>query len=276
MPRPPAEREVGMVADIDLGQGLEEAWARIVTFVPKFVGFLLILVIGYFIAKFIAKLLDKVLDRVGFNGWVERGGVKAALDRTQYDAADVLSRIVFWTLMLFVLQLAFGVFGPNPISNLIHAIIAYLPKVSIAIVILVIASAVAAGVREIVRASLGGLAYGDALASVAFVAILSLGVFAALNQLEIAPEIVNGLFYALLAIVAGSAIIAIGGGGIQPMRRKWEESLARYDQEKPRLRQQMSGAGDRIARRKEELRAQLEGEAAVARQGPQPPGATTG
>jgi hypothetical protein len=53
-------------------------------------------------------------------------------------------------------------------------------------------------------------------------AILVVGVFAALNQLEIAPEIVNGLFYAILAIIVGSAIVAVGGGGIQTMRRYWE------------------------------------------------------
>lgn len=69
--------------------------------------------------------------------------------------------------------------------------------------------------------------------------------FAALNQLEIAPAIVNGLFYALLAIVAGSAIIAIGGGGIAPMKSRWERTLNRYDEEKPKVQEEMRGTRGR-------------------------------
>ena len=69
---------------------LQAAWMSIATFVPKFVGFLLILLIGWFVAKAIAKVLDKVLERVGFDRAVERGGVKKALSRSQYDASSIL------------------------------------------------------------------------------------------------------------------------------------------------------------------------------------------
>ncbi|MDQ3216435.1 MAG: hypothetical protein M3Q18_01010, partial [Actinomycetota bacterium] len=99
--------------------GLGDAFASIATFVPKLIGFLLILVIGYLIAKAVSKILDKVLEKVGFDKVVERGGVGKALEKSQYDASSILGKIVFYTLFLFVLQLAFSVFGPNPISELI-------------------------------------------------------------------------------------------------------------------------------------------------------------
>jgi len=70
-------------------------------------------------------------------------------------------------------------------------------------------------------------------------------VFAALNQLQIAPTIVNGLFYAALAIVAGSAIIAIGLGGVEPMRQRWQRVLDRYDEEKPRWQEELRAARER-------------------------------
>jgi hypothetical protein len=220
----------------DFKDGLGDAWAAIAAFLPKLVAFIFILVIGYFIAKAIEKILDKVLDRVGFDGWVERGGVKRALDRSEYDASSILARVVFWAGMLFVLQLAFSVFGPNAISELIQGAISYLPNIFVAIVIIVVASAIAAGVKEIVQGSLGGLSYGRAVAIGASVAILGLGIFAALNQLRIAPAIVNGLFYALLAILVGSAVVAIGGGGIPTMRRYWERSANRADAEAENIR----------------------------------------
>ena len=213
---------------------LQEAVANVAAFAPKFVGFLLILLIGYFIAKAIAKIVDKVLERVGFDRAAERGGVKQALARSQYDSSDILAKIVYYAAMLFVLQLAFGVFGPNPISDIIASIIAFLPKIFVAIVIVVVAAAIATAVREIVSSTMGGLSYGGLLANVAGGAILAIGVFAALNQLEIAPAIVNGLFYAILAVIAGSAIIAIGGGGVRPMQAKWEQMLDRAEQDAPR------------------------------------------
>ncbi|MDP8959375.1 MAG: hypothetical protein M3N51_09310 [Actinomycetota bacterium] len=223
---------------------------------PKLVGFLLILIVGYFIAKIIGRIIDKVLERVGFDRAVERGGVKKALSRSRYDASGILSKVVFYALFLFVLQLAFSVFGPNPISELIQSVIAYLPKVFVAIVIIVVASAIAAGVREIVDASLGGLNYGRLLANIASVAILAIGLFAALNQLEIAEPIVNGLFYAALAIVAGSAIIAIGGGGIQPMRAQWEKALYRAQEEAPKIKQEVQTTSEQDLKARAEQRKQ--------------------
>ncbi len=228
-----------MFAAIKFDQGIEDAWSGIAAFVPKFLGFLVILLVGYFIAKSIGKIVDKALERVGFDNAVERGGIKQALSKSKYDASDIVSKVVFWTLFLFVLQMAFGVFGANPVSDLITSVIAFLPKVVVAIVIVVVASAIAAGVKELVGNALGGLSYGQPLATAASIAILVLGAFAALNQLEIAPAIVNGLFYAILAVVVGSAIVAIGGGGIVPMRSRWESALSKYDEEKQNMQDEL-------------------------------------
>ena len=245
-----------VVAAIEFSEGVEDAWARVANFVPKLLGFLVILAIGYFIAKAIAKAVDVVLERVGFDKAVERGGIKSALAKSKYDASDLLAKVVFYGLFLIVLQMAFGVFGANPVSDLIASVIAYLPKVIVAVVIIVVASAIAAGVKELVGNALGGLSYGKTLATAASVAIVVIGAFAALNQLQIAPAIVNGLFYAILAVVVGSAIIAIGGSGIQPMRSRWENALQKYDAEKPNLQREMDGAGARMKDRAVEVRNQ--------------------
>jgi hypothetical protein len=250
--------------------GLGEAWATIATFVPKLVAFLLILVVGWFIAKVIARILDRILERIGFDRWVERGGIKKALERSRFDASDLLSKILYYVIFLFVLQLAFGVFGPNPISELIAGVIEYLPKVFAAIVILVIGSAIAAAVKEVVEASLGGLDYGRGLAIGASTAILVIAIFAALDQLEIAPAIVQGLFFAILAIVVGSAVVAIGGGGIPTMRRYWERAANRAEEESTAIRKEAGGSKERIKGRAEERAAQARPEGSGGSGGAQP------
>ena len=228
---------MSLLAQVDTNP-LRNSLETAATFLPKFLGFLAILIIGYFVAKIIAKVVGKVLERVGFDRAVERGGVKKALAKSQYDPSDILGKVVFYGLFLFVLTMAFGVFGPNPVSAMLASVIAFLPKVFVAIIIVVLAAAIATAVREIVVASLGGLSYGRMLGNIVSAAILMVGVFMALNQIEIAPAIVNGLFYAVLAVLAGSAIIAIGGGGIQPMRARWENALQTYDQEKGNIKRE--------------------------------------
>ncbi len=221
-----------------IGGGMAVAWANIMTFVPKFLVFLLIVIAGYFLAKFLAKLFNAVLERLKFDNLVERGGVKRVLAKSGYDASDVLAKLLFYTLFLFVLQFAFGIFGPNPISDLLTRIIAYIPSIFVAAIIIIVATAVAKGVREILGVSLGGVNYGQLLARMAAATIVVLGIFAALDQLGIAPNIVRGLFYAALAVVAGSAIVAIGGGGIKPMQARWERMLDRVASEAPQLKAQ--------------------------------------
>ena len=238
-----------MFAAVKWSDGLQEGWNNIVTFIPKFIGFLIVLLVGYFIAKAIAKALNSILERVGFDKAVERGGVKKALASSKYDASDIVAKLIFYVLFLLVLQMAFGVFGDNPISDLLHSVIGYLPRVIVAVIIIVIASAVGAAVREMIDASLGSLSYGKALGNGAGAAILVVGVFAALNELLIAPAIVTGLFYALLAIIVGSLVIAVGGGGIVPMRERWQNVLDKYDEEKPKVQQAAKGSQTRIKQR---------------------------
>ena len=238
-----------MIAKVEWSEGFQNAWNDVVEFVPKLLAFLIVLIVGFLIAKAIAKALNAILEKVGFDKAVERGGVKKALEKSKFDASDIVAKLIFYALFLIVLQMAFGVFGDNPISDLLRSVIAYLPRVIVAVIIIVIASAIGTAVRELIDASLGGLGYGKTLANAAGAAILVVGIFAALNELLIAPQIVTGLFYALLAIIVGSTVIAIGGGGIVPMRERWTNVLAKYDEEKPKVQQAAQGSKKRISQR---------------------------
>jgi Conserved TM helix len=223
---------------VDYQAGIENAWSNVATFVPKLLAALVILLVGYIVAKAIAGILNKVLERVGFDRVVERGGVRQVLARSKYDPSDILAKLVFWTIMLLVLQLAFGVFGANPVSDLLRGLIAYLPNIFVAILILVIAAAIAKAVTDLLSNLLSSVQGGQLLAKGAGIAILVFAVFAALDQLQIAPRIVTGLWYALLAAVVGSVIVAVGGGGIRTMQRYWERAAGRAEERGAELRQQ--------------------------------------
>lgn len=221
---------------------LNDALRTVALVVPKLVAFLLILVVGLILARLIGKAVDTVLERVGFDRAVERGGVKKALAKSTYDASTIVGKLVYYTLLLFVLQLAFGVFGPDPISSLLTGAIAFLPKAIVAIIIIVVASAVAAAVRELIANTLGGLSYGKVLATVVSAFILGLGLIAALNQVGIATTVTLPVLIAVLATVSGILIVGVGGGLITPMQSRWEGYLATVSQESENLRQQVRQA----------------------------------
>lgn len=217
--------------DIDFAGGWSSAWYAIADTLPRILVFIAILIVGWIVAKVLAKIVDTVLERVGFDRAVERGGVKRALRSSKYDASDIVAKIVFYAVVLITLTTAFSVFGPNPISELLQGIIAWLPQLLIAIVIIVVASAIATAVRDLIGSSLSGLSYGRWLATLAWVFILGLGVIAALNQVGIATTVTTPVLIAVLATIAGVIIVGVGGGLIQPMRARWDTMLTRAEDE---------------------------------------------
>lgn len=221
---------------------LKSALTSIATFVPKLVLFLVILIIGVIIAKVLSKAVNKILERVGFDRAIERGGVGKALEKSKYDPSDILAKLVYYAVMLFTLQLAFSAFGPNPISELLTAIIAFLPQVFVAIIIIVVASAIAAAAKTLIEGTLGGLSYGKTLANVAAVFILGLGVIAALNQVGIATTVTTPVLIAVLATIAGILIVGVGGGLIKPMQTRWESYLTKAEEEVPKVKQEAASA----------------------------------
>jgi hypothetical protein len=215
---------------------LRDGLTTIAEFVPKLALFLVILVVGIIIAKVIAKALNALLERAGFDRAVERGGIKRALSKSKMDASDIVAKLIYYTLLLFVLQLAFGVFGANPISRLIEDVIRFIPSLIVAIIILVVAASIAAAVKGLLENMIGGLSYGRALANIASAFILFLGVIAALNQVGVATTVTTPVLIAILATVAGVIIVGVGGGLIRPMQQRWEGYLSTAEREAPRLK----------------------------------------
>jgi hypothetical protein len=213
---------------------------NVLLFVPKALAFLAILLVGWLIAKAVRKVVDKILERVGFDRAVERGGVKTALAKSKYDASDIVAQIAYYAIILFTLQLAFGVFGPNPISALLTSVIAWLPNAVVAIVIVVVAAAIAKGVKDLVGNALGGLSYGKVLANIASVFILGLGIIAALNQIGVATTVTTPILVAILATVAGILIVGVGGGLIKPMQARAEQWLSKAEDEAQNISGQTS------------------------------------
>lgn len=208
---------------------LQNALGSVVAVAPKILLFLVILVVGWIVAKLLLNVVARLLNRVGFDRAVERGGLRRWTGT--YEPSQLTAKLVYYGILLIALQLAFGVFGPNPVSNIINAIVAFLPLAFVALVIVVISAAIASAVKDIITSALSGFSYGRMLGTIAQVFILALGVIAALNQVGIATTVTTPVLIAILATVGGVVVVGAGGGLIWPMRDRWERWLARGEAE---------------------------------------------
>jgi hypothetical protein len=215
-----------IIAAGDFGQYLSDGIGATVSGAAQLIGHiivaLVILLIGYIVARFFRALLQRVLVAVGFDSIANRAGVGTALQRAKInlDAAGVLAALVFWFIFLFFIDLAVQALGIEAVTVLLGAVIAYLPNVFAAILILIVFALVANLVADLVRGAAGaaGLPSAGLLAGVARWGILLFAFSSALSQLKIAEYEVNTLFTALVATVAIAAGIAFGLGGVDSAR----------------------------------------------------------
>ncbi|GGM61403.1 hypothetical protein GCM10012275_35520 [Longimycelium tulufanense] len=206
----------------ELRRGLGDAWSAVITFVPKLVGFLVILLIGWLIAKGLSKAVQLLLTRTGFPRLVERSGLGGILSRSKIDMTNLVVKLVYYFVLLIALQLAFGAFGPNPVSDLLNDIIAYLPRVIVAIILVLVAAAIGRVARDLIVAALAGRALGPVLGTVTYAFLVALGALAALNQLKIATTVTLPVLIAVLATIGGILVVGVGGGLMRPMQQRWE------------------------------------------------------
>lgn len=219
------------LASFQIGTSFQNLVDTIFHAVPKIIVFLLILVIGWIVARVLARIVDMVLRRVKFDRFVERGVIGQALARSHTDATSLIAKIVYYAILLVTLQMAFGVWGPNPISTMLNAVVAWLPRAIVAIIIIVIASAIAKVVKDLINGAIGGLSYGPFLASVASIIIIALGAIAAVNQVGIAQTVTEPVLLTVLFTAGAVVAIGVGGGLIKPMQQRWERMLTAAERE---------------------------------------------
>ena len=214
---------------IDWTQGFQDAWDDVAAFVPKLVAAIAVFIIGWIIAKVIRKVIVRVLNKIKLDSYVDKAGIGAPLERAGYpNSVDLIGKIIYFGLMLLVIQLAVNVFGDSDISNAIDDMVAFIPKLVVAIVIVIITGVIANAVRDLMAPAVAHLSAGDLLKKIAFVGIWLIGGFAALDQLQVAADVVDTLFETIVYSLGFIIVIQFGVGGIWAARDRFWPAV--YDQ----------------------------------------------
>jgi small-conductance mechanosensitive channel len=217
-------------------QSLSDGLGAILGALPALIGALLILIIGFVIAKVLQGVVTRVLQSMGFEGWMENGGVKQFFERSQtrQTPLSILGKLVFWLVFFIAITMAVDTLGISAISDVLAQFIAYIPQIIAAILILVLATLLANFVAGIVRGATGSNIVG----SVAQYGIIVFAAFAALTQLGIAEELIAPTFLILLGGVSLAAAIAFGLGGQDVARQMVEDGYEKSGEAKQQIQQQ--------------------------------------
>jgi hypothetical protein len=202
--------------------GIGDALQDVGEFIPKLIVAIIILLIGWLVARFIRTITERILAAVHFDDWVDRAGIGAHVERAGYpDSGKLLALLVYYAVLLLALKLAIDVFGETDAQDALDAMIAFLPRLFVALLIIVIAGAIANVVKGLVAAATTQLAYGNVLANLASAGIWVIGIFAALDQLKIAEDVVDLLLTAVLSGLVLVIAIMFGVGGIWAARDRF-------------------------------------------------------
>ncbi len=215
------------------------ALAMIVGAIPRILGFLVILIIGWFIAGIIGGIVAAILRAVRFNDLSARAGLTDFVRNMgiSNDPASVLAEVAKWFVRLITLVVAFDALGLPAVSNVFNQILAWLPNLAVALVVLIIGGLIANAVGDLVRGSTATAGLGDAdfLGNLARVLVWGFAIIVAINQIGIASTLVNTLFIAFVGALALAVGLAFGLGGRETAARLLQDWYERSRTATPRM-----------------------------------------
>lgn len=207
---------------------------KIMAYLPVLLGALVILIVGWIVAKAIKRLFDWLLKLVRFDTLADKAGISEILRKgdLKISAREVVSNIVYWLIIIMVLVMTVDALGLPKASDILASLFAYVPKVIAALLVLIVAMFLASFVSGIVSTAAGNanLPKPEILAGISRWAIIIFAVTISLEQLGIAPILVTGTFNIILGGIVLALALAFGLGG--------KDAAAKYLEE---LKQKRSG-----------------------------------
>jgi hypothetical protein len=196
---------------------MAQALSLILAAIPRIIGFIIIVAIGWFIASLIAKGVAALLRSIRFNEMAVRSGFAGFVANTgvETDSSGFIAEIAKWFVRLIALVVGFDALGLPAVSEILRQLLFWLPNLVVAIAVLIFGGLAANWLAGLVRGATakGGLGNPDLLASITRVATWVFAIVIALNQIGIARDLVNILVMAAVGALALALGLAFGIGG---------------------------------------------------------------
>jgi hypothetical protein len=185
--------------------------------IPRIIGFVVVLIVGWIISSLLARGTEALLHAVRFNDLARRSGFSDFVLKmgVKDDASGVIAGIVKWFVRLITLVIAFDTLGLPAVSGVLQQLLLWLPNLVVALVVLVIGGLAANALSQLVRGATAGAGFSNPgiLATVAKAAVWTFAAVVALTQLGIATTLINTIVIGLIGALALATGLAFGLGG---------------------------------------------------------------
>lgn len=210
---------------ITIAATVTAALVSILAYLPKFLGGLVILLVGVVIASLLRSLVEKLFKYVQIEKLFESIGLGKAADIRPWPS--ILAEVVRWTVIVLFLIPAVEAWGLPKVTEVLNEVILYIPNVIVAAVVGYVGLAVAGLIHDVVKNAARSMGSSSAnfLANVAKVALIFFTTLVVLNQLGVAADLVRILFTGIVAMVALAGGLSFGLGGQEAAKKLFDRFL---------------------------------------------------
>jgi hypothetical protein len=228
---------------------VDRAFTVFFAWIPALLGAIVVLLIGYFVAKVVGKLVYRLTHRAGLDRTLHSGPGGSMVSRVVGEPSKLLGTIAFWAIFLSAISLAASVLHIKALTAFVGAVWAFLPNVIAAVLIFIVAGLISTAVAALAKRVMGDTGIGRVVATGVPILVMTIATFMILDQLKIAHNIVVITYAALLGAIALGSALAFGLGGRTVAERMLEGAYQSTQQNKDQWKQDLDQG---IARAKDE------------------------
>ena len=194
---------------------LDRARAQLGDALPSLAGALLLLVLGLFLAWLLGRLALRALRAVGLDGVGERFGIHDVIERLGFERSlsRLVARAIRIALSVVVIIASLSLLGLGALGQSLNQAVLFLPKLLVALALVLVGVVVAQFVGERVARLADQLALGGPLPQLAQGAVLALFVLTALAQVSVPTAVLTAVVAVVVVAVTLTLALAFGLGG---------------------------------------------------------------
>jgi len=214
---------------------LSDTLANILSYIPTIFAALIVFIIGIMLAKWARILTIKLLKAIQLSSLVQKSGFRPYLKKAEITnkLEEIIGGIVKWLIVLVFFIATVNLLGLTTVSLVLNSILAYIPRVISAVLILTIGVLLAGFVESLVKGALAQINVKTArlMSKISSYLVVIFAVLAALNELQIAQALINTLFIGFVAMLALGIGLAVGLGAKDLVAQILEEWYSGFKKE---------------------------------------------
>jgi len=196
-------------------ESLQALFIKIVAYTPNIIAALLLVIVGYIVARLIAFIITSLCNQIGLNKLSAKVGISNVLEKSGVKRfSSIIGTIIFWMIMLTFLVSSANTLGLERVSTAIDSFILYLPKVIAAALVLLVGLFVSSFFKNAIETSTShmNVEYGQALSKTAYSLLVVVSIVLAVSQLDIDVTLIIRIISIALLAIAVAVMLSLGLG----------------------------------------------------------------